>query len=271
MSNLIIPTYRQGFARYAAESEAPELWEGVVGAWLPFLGPTGSTLRDCSGLGRHGTLANMDLATAWVTDVDAWGNAIYTIGFDGDNDSILIPGWEPSNPLAGQSACTFSVWLRPDFDQTYGTEVYILEKNQRPRFVFSPAIDDFTLVIFTGGSQRWLATTGLTWNSGEWHNLTGIYNGSTWASYWDGKFETSMAATGTIDDNPSYNLRIGSFHDGTSPWLGSLGQVTIYKRALSDSERWQSYIDPYAMWRRRRRVVGYVALVPYRQRIITIF
>ena len=87
MSGLIIPTYSQGFASKASESEAPELWRGLVGAWLPFLGPTGLTLRDQSAFKNHGTLTNMD-GSNWVTSVDKWGNSIYALDFDGSNEDV---------------------------------------------------------------------------------------------------------------------------------------------------------------------------------------
>ena len=60
------PSYKQGFARCAAESDKPDLWTGLPGLWMPSLGVTGDTLRDISGYGNHGTLTNMDPATDWV-------------------------------------------------------------------------------------------------------------------------------------------------------------------------------------------------------------
>jgi len=59
------PSYQQGYARSAVESAHPEFWKGLVGAWVPALGPTGLTLRDVSAYENHGTLTNMDPATDW--------------------------------------------------------------------------------------------------------------------------------------------------------------------------------------------------------------
>ena len=66
MSGLLIPSYAQGFARNAAESENPGLWKGLVCKWAPSLGVTGLTLRDQSGHHNHGTLTGMDPAVDWV-------------------------------------------------------------------------------------------------------------------------------------------------------------------------------------------------------------
>ena len=58
-----IPSYKSGYARSAAESSVPHLWDGLKGLWMPTLGRTGLTLRDVSGNRNHGTLTN---GPTWV-------------------------------------------------------------------------------------------------------------------------------------------------------------------------------------------------------------
>ena len=92
----IRPSYHQGYARNASESENPGSWLGLVGAWAPALGPTGSTLRDVSGNNNHGTLTDMDPATDWVIS----GNPRlpgWALDFDGSNDYIDIPSFNVAN------------------------------------------------------------------------------------------------------------------------------------------------------------------------------
>ena len=64
--DLLKPSYASGYAKNASQSAHPNLWDGLVGAWMPSLGVTGETLRDVSGNGNHGTLTNMDAASDWV-------------------------------------------------------------------------------------------------------------------------------------------------------------------------------------------------------------
>jgi hypothetical protein len=52
-----LPSFKQGFARSAAESEFPQLWRGLLGAWVPALGRCGNVLRDASGRGRTAVAA----------------------------------------------------------------------------------------------------------------------------------------------------------------------------------------------------------------------
>ena len=60
------------------ESAHPQLWDGVVGAWCPSLGPTGLRLHDHSRRNNWGTLTNMDPPTDWVID-----GGQYAVDFDG--------------------------------------------------------------------------------------------------------------------------------------------------------------------------------------------
>lgn len=74
MSNLILPSWLNGFAPRDGPSQTPGLWKGLVGAWVPALGGTGGTLRDVSGRQSGGTLTG-DLARVanrldWVSAAD---------------------------------------------------------------------------------------------------------------------------------------------------------------------------------------------------------
>ena len=55
------PSYHQGYARYAGESAYPDLWKGLVGAWVPALGPAGgSRVRDAHSFMDHLKLTATD-------------------------------------------------------------------------------------------------------------------------------------------------------------------------------------------------------------------
>ena len=82
------------------ESTVPRLWDGVVGAWCPSLGPTGGRLHDFSRYGNWGTLTNMDPPTDWVVD-----GGQYALDFDAVNDYV-VAGSLPDFP----ADCTYSAW-----------------------------------------------------------------------------------------------------------------------------------------------------------------
>lgn len=51
-----LPSFTRGFARNAAESQAPEQWKGLDHLWVPALGPTAGQLRDIGPKRRHLTI-----------------------------------------------------------------------------------------------------------------------------------------------------------------------------------------------------------------------
>lgn len=95
MNSLIRPSYYQGFARYVGESKYPNLWRGLVGAWVPALGVTGGTLIDQSPYKRNGILTNMTPGADWVMTKDG-----YALDLDGTNDYISIPSFNYTSALS---------------------------------------------------------------------------------------------------------------------------------------------------------------------------
>ena len=51
-------TYSTRLALCRQDSQYPEAWEGLIGAWIPSFGVTGAILRDLSGFGHHGFFTN---------------------------------------------------------------------------------------------------------------------------------------------------------------------------------------------------------------------
>jgi hypothetical protein len=79
--------------------------DGLVGAWCPSLGPSGYTLLDRSGRGRHGTLTNMDAASDWVIAPGGWA-----LDFDGVNDNVPT-GIEGTKFIPPGQPFSVSLWV----------------------------------------------------------------------------------------------------------------------------------------------------------------
>ena len=132
----------------ASQAVSPTLLHGLVGAWCPSLGPSGYTLLDRSGRGRHGVLTNMDAAGDWVSAPGGWA-----LDFDGSNDYAVLDSQSNlmSNPL------TLSGWL---WTQT---------TNNRQTVVGS--------VSSNGGRTNWLVSVNF-YNNGKlnfWQRATGPF------------------------------------------------------------------------------------------------
>ena len=67
----------------------------IVGRWVPSAGATGFRLVD-RVRSNHGTLTNMDPATAWVA------SGKVALDFDGSNYAIIVPD-RPSISITAQA------------------------------------------------------------------------------------------------------------------------------------------------------------------------
>jgi hypothetical protein len=73
-------------------------------------------------------------------------------------------------------------------------------------------------------------------NDGQWHHITGTYDGSRVCLYVDGKLDVSSEATGSIKVN-EYNVLIGANAEKPNRnFKGSIDDVRIYSYALSAEE-----------------------------------
>ena len=94
---MILPaSYSSGFAPRDGQPLYPELWRGCDVCLSPSLGPTGSTLRDWSGYGRHGVLTN---GPTWQLNR---GN--YSVDIDATDDKIVLP------PISFTTSFSLSIW-----------------------------------------------------------------------------------------------------------------------------------------------------------------
>jgi len=98
--------HSQLFARRKDQAKYPQLWDGLVGAWSPGLGPTGLTLYDFSGKCNHGTRSgSTTLADTWVVNQGRVSQF-----FNGSTDKVvtkILP------EIASFGTVTASCWFRP--------------------------------------------------------------------------------------------------------------------------------------------------------------
>jgi hypothetical protein len=119
----------------------PDLWSGCIGAWCPALGPTGLRLADNSGLGKHGTLRNME-PDDWIIQKGYSG-----LRFGGTNEDVLTGGFPTQyNPI---SQAYYSAWIRRNATSdtiSFGSYAGI------PSTAFSVTVFSDTRVYFDVGS-----------------------------------------------------------------------------------------------------------------------
>jgi len=250
------PSYHQGFARSASESAYPGLWKGLVGAWVPSLGPTGSTLRDVSGYGNRGTL-NGETAPIIGGNPKEPG---YVLDYDGTLDFV---DFADHNSLRFPNSFTFAAWVKTSAS---GALNDILRKRNRNdggvmEILIRKNTSNQANFVMEDDSDNAATVAGTTdISDGVWHFIVGVRDkpASLIRIYVDGVEENT--ATDTADDFEEVNSqpwRIGDTNSSVHfEWLGQIGIVLIYTRALLPNEISFLYRDSNSIFRLRPPLVA---------------
>lgn len=243
MSRIVTPSWKQGFARNAAESAYPNCWKGLVGAWVPALGPTGATLYDVSGYGNHGTLTNMDPATDWVTN---W------LDLAGDDDYIAIPKLV-SDMLSNIDV--YTVGMRVRFDDVNTLRV-IWAENDQNGFGDDNSVFEFNLGRANGklgfipsseAENEIVADVVIN----RWYHVVGVKTPALAELFIDGVSVGTKVTPDASTAGLSHN--IGRPHQDLRYFDGQIREVYVYDRALSFNEIAKRYANPNAPFTLRRR------------------
>ena len=270
---IIKPSYQSGYARNASESENPQLWDGLVGAWMPSLGVTGETLRDVSGNGNHGTLTNMDAATDWVAT-----NKGLALDYDGSSHYVNL-GFQVQDKLIMSQQASVAVWVKPSADQAESGVVANYDGDASNAFRNGILLRRFgsTRIRFgfhdSGGANYIYRNTDTgSCPTNQWSHVCAMWDGSTSATgikiYINGqRADTTSLTSGTVSSlkYSSEPMTIGrvKFLSSTPSFQGIIAHTSIYNRVLSPTEIKQLYVDSLAPFRKKQRVsVAVPAAVP---------
>lgn len=193
---------------------------------------TNTTVTDLSGQANNGTLTNGPTYSSTHNGI---------INFDGINDYILGPIKNIG------SAGTLSVWFyktgngSPDLGNVVDLVANVALSG---RFGWSLGINvntnklDFYIANNGSFGVENFSTEVIANN--RWYNATATYDGSNKIIYINGKQDSSFAST----VNGTNTADAWGFASRTSSpryFQGSIGQATIYDRALTSSEIWANF------------------------------
>jgi len=204
--------------------------ENLVAYWA-FDEGVGLKAFDSKGV-NHGVLTNMD-NNDWVDGVS--GKAL---DFDGVNDYVQI-----DNSITFDANYSLSFWAKIGVQNYQG--------------VVGGRLGSFAYIRFGGGSGEYddnfyleTNTDGdggrLNFNSpismNTWYHFVILQNGSkVWRLYINGVLQTSTLTT----TNSSLSMKaFGEGRAGTDYLYGSLDEIRIYNKYLSDSEAKALYLNP---------------------------
>jgi len=266
------PSYKAGYAKSASESAYPELWDGLVGSWMPSFGATGGTLLDVSGKRNGGTLTNMELDSDWV--VSEKGIAI---NFDGTNEYIDDIGGVADysfvqNTLSFAIAFTFKVTELGTRDVIWGNTGSSTEKG----FFTQVTTDgEYWFNAFNSVGESTADRTVISVKSatgkiaaGQWHTaiVVGYPIGNSAKVFIDGIESTVIvnSHSGYSTGNSSRTLNIGrtNYTSNADNMIGQFTQFAIWDRPLGESEIQTITADPLAPFRQRRSIPFGVTAAP---------
>jgi len=180
---------------------------------------TGTVVYDYSGNGNNGSLAN---GTVRNTD----GQFMGVVTFDGVDDYVTN---ESVNPWGGDF--TINLWVktsRDDYDVFVGREVYTVNGF---RFGIHPP---WKLTFWTAesGGGGTISSPDNSLSANIWQNVAVVRSTSSVKLYING----AKKAEGSVNIvTPSAGVQIGGGNLG-QPMIGSIDEVRIFNRALSDEE-----------------------------------
>lgn len=217
----IVGTYHNGFAPRDGQPLYSSLWRGCIGAWAPCLGPTGLTLRDWSGFGRHGTLTSMDAGTDWLPS-----QGRYCLDLDGSNDYVPCV----VNPTLGANPITMSVWVRQSTDTSSGHVWKIGNAvSNQGLGIYKGRTGDMRFGLHAGSAVSW---DGWTPKVGKWTHIAGVIRSGFIALYVDGiEVVTNTSVNPYAIGTDFFN--IGSAQSVIDPWNGQIDDLRIYTRSLT--------------------------------------
>lgn len=276
--------YDSGFAHHAAESRYPELWAGLVGAWVPVLDITGLMLRGVNPAIYRGIISG---TVATLTR-----NGYYNNGTNaGGKCTILSPG----KILSGLSAFTIFSSFSTKAQATIGAtpESYIGSGGNALYCERPPTGNDIVKLVLvktsggeaannlaveftyrdTAGSLFQRRMNALTANDGNIHSACCTKNGSAHLVFFDGLLGPNTSAyggTATLTSTTTQCLMGNDAADNNSAWNGYIQSVLLYSRQLTPKMVHVLHIDPLAPFCPRRRLWAVpsatVARWPWQQR-----
>jgi len=202
--------------------------DGLVGQWK-FSEGTGTTAYDTSGEGNDGTISG----ATWASNRE--GTATSALSFDGVDDCVNT-GYN----LDGDK--TVSLWAKSDVTED---TFFVLFGAQSPttadRYYFG--YDDSGYFGIGVGSSAWNNNADSYKLDTEWHNYIIVSEGTTHTIYIDNVYKGHKTGISLVTTDDYFIGGIDYLSYSSLFFQGSIDDVRIYNRALSEDEIEQLYLE----------------------------
>jgi hypothetical protein len=260
------PSLKSGYARSASESAFPGLWDGMAGAWVPLLGPTGLQALNASGnysvdngLPLH-PINNATAGAVWSTSehgpVLSFTNndeeiELGTSRFSMGTDSVSIHAFV--NSISGAASGFQGIFSKTKSDSVAKRYfVAVRESTADVRATFVSATNNAVNVDSTSDIR-----------DAGWSSVTAVYNRRGGLALWINGVREGLGGISNYQGqditDQTLVARVGAQSDASnnvaSSFNGDLGAVFYYRRVLSPQEIKLLHADPLAPFRKRSTVI----------------
>lgn len=213
----------------AAIHAQTSLTNGLV-AYYPFNG----NANDASSNGYNGTVYGATLAP------DRFGQPNQAYHFDGSSRIFIA-----NSDLVSGSALTLAAWIKPDsLSSNWMNVISPGTQNSYELGVATNSAQAFLDFRFGAGTISVNSAAGAL-QTNTWIHLAMVYDGTKITLFVNGVAVSSVPASSSLYQDPEAILNIGAYqyyyagtvyNDAFGGFVGSIDEVRIYNRALSNQE-----------------------------------
>jgi hypothetical protein len=213
---------------------------GLIGYWkMDEVSGAGSTLADSSGKSNTLTASLYGSGNTATDSAHVVGKFGSGFNFDGNDDYLSLASIYTPN----SDSFTTASWFKLDSSVAASTNINTIFGNNQitPLLGYKPSDKKFYSYRQYGASSQTVLSNATTNNLADltWHHIAMVVNQSNYTVnfYLDGQL-LNTATIGTEGYNSNGSLyRIGyPWLSSTSGWHGTLDEVRLYQRAISDKE-----------------------------------
>lgn len=210
----------------------PDVLDGLIARWRMEAG-VGNIIADYSDN------SNIGMVEGPLWEEETPDGSSHALGFDGVDDRVSI-----GNLDVNGDAMSITFWFKANSFNVHDARFISKASGQNDP-------DHYWMVSTLNGSQlRFrLQTNGNTTtlisdpgvlSTGTWIHVAAVYDGNEMQLFVDGEWNSSTAANGNIDSEPSVGAAIGNqpanASGGLRPFHGLMDEVRIYGKALTPEE-----------------------------------
>jgi concanavalin A-like lectin/glucanase superfamily protein len=218
VATLLLLAGGTAFGQFSADSDA-----SLVALWR-LNDAAGTTATDDSPNGNNGALQGDPEWTPGVLEG--------ALAFDGDGDYVDC-GNDAVFDITEQ--ITLAIWVNAN-DMLNGEHNCWLGKGDNAYAIKHQSGNNLEFFIYSGDWYSTNYTTDLDTLIGEWHHMTGTFDGDELLFYLDGEVAETLAFSGAIS-TATHNVTLGENSQATGRYFdGMLDDARIYNRALTQEE-----------------------------------